>query len=140
MNKFTLFLALFSTSILCGLSCQNQKSVNTKTVYESKAQSMLLPALEFKKQWENSKNIAHLVDVRTADEFKSGTLLGALNIDFQKNDFETNLQKLDKTKTLFIFCQKGGRSAKAHNIAQKIGFQQIIEMDGGYEAWLANTL
>jgi len=30
----------------------------------------------------------------------------------------------------------GGRSAKAHKIALNAGFKQVVEMDGGYKAWL----
>ena len=94
-----------------------------------------MASAEFKKQYETATNPKQLVDVRTAEEFQAGTLSEAVNIDCKKDNFESELQKLDKNNKLFIFCQRGGRSADAHKIALKAGFQQVIELEGGYEAW-----
>ena len=53
-----------------------------------------------------------LVDVRTPDEYKEGHLPNALNIDFLDENFEANIQQLDKTRPVIVYCQRGGRSAK----------------------------
>lgn len=77
----------------------------------------------------------YLIDVRTKEEFEAGALPDALNIDFNGDDFEAQLAKLDKSKTAFIYCQAGGRSASACKVAEKMAFKAVFDMDGGYGAW-----
>ena len=90
---------------------------------------------EFRKMTE-SKIIVQLVDVRTKEEFDSGHIGGAYNIDFYESNFKANIDKLDKTQTLFIYCRSGGRSAQASELIKTMGFKEIIDLDGGYMNWI----
>ncbi len=127
MSKITFYIFAI---LLFYAACQSKKT-NANT--QAGQSSSLLAVEEFSKQCLGQS--AHLVDVRTPSEWAEGTLPAALNIDYNNPNFEPELQKLDKTKTLCIFCQVGGRSAKAHKIALNLGFKQVIELDGGYKAW-----
>ncbi len=79
-----------------------------------------------------------ILDVRTADEFNSGYLKGAKNIDFYSNDFEKQLLTLDKSKTIMVYCLAGTRSAKAADILKKNGFQNVYSLKGGIVKWRLN--
>ena len=96
----------------------------------------LLPVAEFRKQVEATPN-AQLIDVRTPAEVAQGALPNAKNVDFRAPNFKEELAKLDKTKPLYIYCQRGGRSASAAQVANELGFQHVIDMEGGYEAYTA---
>ena len=48
------------------------------------------------------------------------------------SSFESNIQKLDKTKLTLIYCQSGGRSAKALSKMKDLGFTNVLELEGGY--------
>ncbi len=76
-----------------------------------------------------------LIDVRTAGEYNGGTIGVAENIDFISSDFKTEIGKLDKTKKTLIFCQSGGRSGKAGAIMEQMGFEQVVDLSGGYGNW-----
>ena len=76
-----------------------------------------------------------LVDVRTPVEYEGGTIAHAVNIDFHADDFEAQITKLDKTKDLYVFCAKGGRSAAGAKKCKKLGFKMTYDLDGGYTAW-----
>lgn len=76
-----------------------------------------------------------IVDVRTAEEFKDGHLHGAKNIDFMSDDFAAKLAKLDKTKPTLVHCQGGGRSTRALPAFAKLGFTEVIHLDGGFAGW-----
>lgn len=95
-----------------------------------------LDGQEFKKQFSADKN-AVLLDVRTADEFQSGTILSAKNIDVMASDFNAKLSKLDKSKTYFVFCRSGNRSGNAVNIMKKEGFN-AFNLVGGIGAFPKN--
>ena len=96
----------------------------------------LLPVAEFLKRVEATPN-AQLIDVRTPAEVAQGALPNAKNIDFRAANFKEELLKLDKTKPLYIYCQRGGRSASATQVANELGFQNVMDMEGGYEAYTA---
>lgn len=76
-----------------------------------------------------------LVDVRTPKEYKQGHLKGAVNIHLYEQDFVTQINKLDKTKPVYVYCKAGGRSAEAVEIMKVQGFKNIVELDGGTDSW-----
>lgn len=86
---------------------------------------------EFKKVLAENPD-CQLVDVRTKPEFSVGTIEGAQNIDYLASDFETKIQELDKDKLTLIYCQAGGRSSKALSKMRKLGFKNVLELEGGY--------
>lgn len=77
-----------------------------------------------------------ILDVRTAEEFNSGHLAGAINADYNQTDnFSAYLDTLDKNKTYFIYCRTGNRSGKATQLMADKGFASVINLDGGIVAW-----
>ena len=80
---------------------------------------------------------AVVLDVRTPQEFATGRLRAdARNINFYDADFRAQLAQLDKTKTYLIYCRSGNRSGKARAMMRAMGFRDVVELDGGVNAWL----
>ncbi len=77
-----------------------------------------------------------LVDVRTSEEFAQKHIANAKNINISGNSFEKELGALDKSKPLYVYCLSGGRSGKAADWAQKNGFKEVYNLDGGVLAWM----
>ena len=78
---------------------------------------------------------AILIDVRTPEEFGTGHLKGADNIDFKAADFIEKISQLDKSKHYVVYCGSGKRSGKATAKMDELGFATIIDVDGGIGAW-----
>lgn len=76
-----------------------------------------------------------ILDVRTPKEYQSGHIENAVNMHVYDKDFEQRADKLDKDKTVYVYCKLGGRSAEAVEILQKKGFKHIVELEGGMDAW-----
>ncbi len=81
---------------------------------------------------------AVILDVRTPDEFADGSLPNAININYNDDQFESNIKKLDVKKTYFVYCLSGGRSASAVGNMRKSGFNMVYELKGGIMAWKKN--
>ena len=82
------------------------------------------------------KNDVIVLDVRTADEFKSGHIEGAVNIDvLDSTTFLNRIAKLEKDKTYLVYCRSGKRSANASTIMLNNGFSSLYNMKGGILAW-----
>lgn len=80
---------------------------------------------------------AKIIDVRTPEEFNEGCISGAVNIDYNGANFESELANLDKNETYLIYCLSGNRSGKALDKMHELGFKNIFHLDGGIKAWQA---
>lgn len=76
-----------------------------------------------------------LVDVREESEFAAGHLPGAVHIG--KGVIERDIEvKVPETATpLVLYCGGGFRSALAADVLQKMGYTNVISMDGGWTGW-----
>ena len=90
-------------------------------------------AKEFKVLIEAGKGL--LLDVRTPNEVASGKIEGATNLDFYGSTFKADLDKLDKTKAVYVYCRSGNRSGKAMKQMKDLGFTQVYNLMGGYSNW-----
>ncbi len=87
-------------------------------------------SIEFKASYFKYRGL--LLDVRTPMEFNEGHIENAKNIDISNVNFESELDKLDKEQTVFVYCAIGVRSTKAANMLRKKGFKHVFDLDGGY--------
>jgi rhodanese-related sulfurtransferase len=90
---------------------------------------------EFKEKFTATPG-AVLVDVRTPGEYRSGSIKGAINIDFMSPDFQREFLKLSKSKQYFLFCRSGGRSGQACAMLAGEGYT-VYNLDGGIGEWPA---
>ena len=77
-----------------------------------------------------------ILDVRTEEEFESGYIKGALNMDIRGGpDFLDSIESLDKSKSYFLYCRSGARSGQACQLMSQMGFSALYNLDGGVLAW-----
>ena len=76
-----------------------------------------------------------ILDIRTPEEFKSGHIKGATNINFNDKEFSGKISKLDKSKTYIIHCAAGGRSGRACEQIKTLDFKNMLHMKEGFSAW-----
>ncbi|QDU21643.1 rhodanese-like domain-containing protein [Urbifossiella limnaea] len=76
-----------------------------------------------------------LVDVREESEFAKGHLPGAVHLG--KGVIERDIEKTvpDAAAPLVLYCGGGFRSALAADAIQKMGYTNVISMDGGWSGW-----
>jgi phage shock protein E len=77
-----------------------------------------------------------IIDIRTPQEYSSGHIDGAINIDFYAPDFAQQLERLDKVAAFSIYCRSGSRSGKALDIMKNLGFTNVADLQGGYSSLL----
>lgn len=131
MKKITIALVL-TVSIIGWSQLNSFEAVNQ--IEQSEKTVKRVSKKEFKEKLAKLEDV-QLIDVRTPGEFKGGTIKGAKNIDFRSENFETEISKLDKSKPVMIFCQAGGRSARALTQFEELGFTFVLELEGGYGNW-----
>ena len=80
---------------------------------------------------------AMLLDVREPAEFDMGHLPDAVHVPRGLLEFMVgNHPKLqDMNQTMVIYCKNGGRSTLATDLLQKMGFNNIHMLAGGFDNW-----
>ena len=116
-------IILFVTCIFT-IICKSQSNANFITIPVSE---FAIKLKEFPK--------AQLVDVRTSGEFAAEHIDNAQNINWNSDDFDAKIQKLDKNQPVFVYCKMGGRSAKASQKMNQLGFTKIYNLEGGFLKW-----
>ncbi|MGB5385923.1 MAG: rhodanese-like domain-containing protein [Eudoraea sp.] len=77
---------------------------------------------------------AVLIDVRTPEEYAEGHLDNAVNINWYDENFMNEFKTVEKDKTIYVYCKKGGRSASAAEMLNSAGYTEVIDLQGGYDA------
>lgn len=81
-----------------------------------------------------------VLDVRTPEEFESGHVEGAININYHSETFVEELNKLDKNKSYLVYCRTGRRSGDTVGIMTRQGFGELYRIDGDISGWKSQNL
>jgi len=105
------------------ISCKDSTEAEIKVVSPEEMQTLM--------ELED----VQLVDVRTAKEHNEEYIVNSQNIDFSSPTFDEDINKLDKTKPVILYCKSGQKSAKCGKKLKEAGFIKIYELEGGISKW-----
>jgi rhodanese-related sulfurtransferase len=112
LKSFFVVTVLFLTPVLVASSCESESEVGQSSA-------------ETTEQTEPKNSV--IIDVRTAGEFKSGAIAGAINIPLDA--LANRLDLVRDYDEIIVYCQSGARSARATQLLKNAGFVNVI--DGG---------
>jgi len=114
--------------IICPIGCD---------IADSKGVIKLVTVEEFKEL--DALRDVQLLDIRTPEEYKSGYIEGYRNMDYLSDTFKEEMETLDKSKPIVIYCRSGGRSGRCATLMLEIGFKEIYDLEGGIIQWKAEN-
>jgi glyoxylase-like metal-dependent hydrolase (beta-lactamase superfamily II)/rhodanese-related sulfurtransferase len=78
-----------------------------------------------------------VVDVREESEQAAGTIENAILLPRGMLEFKIDsIDALaDKSAAVLVYCRSGGRSALATSTLQQMGYENVVSLAGGYQAW-----
>jgi rhodanese-related sulfurtransferase len=76
-----------------------------------------------------------LIDVREDNEWAAGHAAGAIHLSkgIIERDIETSVP--DPATKMVLYCGGGYRSALAADALRRMGYRDVISLDGGWRAW-----
>lgn len=89
------------------------------------------------KRWLDAGEDFHLIDVREESEWSRGHLPSAEHLSKGTIERDVESKFPDKQAKLVLYCGGGFRSALAADNLQKMGYANVISMDGGFRGWQA---
>ena len=133
-------------------ACQNQPTQNpTLNSYENK-DALVAAAKEvikeisiedFKSMYDGEDYFV-LIDVRTVAEYDAGYIPGAANVPRGKLEFDIAKEEVwdemglyipEKSDPIVLNCRSGGRSALAAKSLMELGYDNVLSLKGGWNAW-----
>jgi len=120
-----IFLAVCCSTMI--FACSSPQTNEMSLLNSEQAHSML----------QENKDLV-LLDVRTPEEYASGHISGASNLNYYEN-FESQLSQLDKNQKYLVYCAVGGRSGQAAKLMKQKGYQ-VFDLEGGVKAWNSEGL
>jgi rhodanese-related sulfurtransferase len=109
--------------VLSFCSCANETQTEIRVISPEEMQTLL------------ELDDIQIVDVRTPEEYETGFINNSQNIDFKSPTFDEDINKLDKTKPVILYCRSGGRSARCSEKLKDAGFVKIYDLEGGITQW-----
>lgn len=105
-----------------------------KLVQDAKARVKECSVADVRKRLDAGEKL-FLIDVREESEWAAGHLPGAVHLGkgIIERDIETKVP--DPNAELVLYCGGGFRSALAADNLQKMGYTNVISMDGGFRVW-----
>jgi rhodanese-related sulfurtransferase len=106
-----------------------------KIVNDAKSRIKEWNVHETKKRLDAGEKMV-LVDVREESEWARGHVAGAVYLG--KGVIERDIEQRipDTSATIVLYCGGGFRSALAADNLQKMGYKNVISMDGGWKGWV----
>ncbi len=84
------------------------------------------------KELDQKKGIV-VLDIRTNKEYEQGHIPGSVHV--QLSEIGDKVKKLKKDKELLVYCQNGNRSIWAIQRLMGMGYRNLYNLKGGYNAW-----
>jgi sulfur-carrier protein adenylyltransferase/sulfurtransferase len=115
---------LIDYEAFCGVPAHDRGVINTAVPD--------INPVELKEQLERGASI-ELLDVREDIELQISQLPGARHIAL--DELPRRLAELDRSQEIVVYCRVGVRSASAVETLQKAGFEKVMNLRGGINAW-----
>ncbi len=112
-------------------------AIHTAWAQATKATSDAITFDTFVAKLQAASPNPQLLDVRTPEEYKISHLKGAVNLSLTNDaDVQKYIDKLDKTKPVFVYSINNGRSGVLVKKLQAQNFKEAYELPGGISKWI----
>jgi molybdopterin/thiamine biosynthesis adenylyltransferase/rhodanese-related sulfurtransferase len=76
-----------------------------------------------------------VLDVREPDEYEQGAIPGALHLPRGHLEGQVEGKVADKSRPIIVHCASGFRSAFAAKTLQELGYEDVVNLAGGFNRW-----
>ena len=139
MRIFIVVLIIFITLGGCSRQDTTVKSVDD---YKAEATSSVVSYNTQQALALVNDDSVIFVDVRESDEIAmGGTIEGAVHVPRGVLEFyidpksSMHMDLFSSGKKVIFYCQGGGRSVLATKLAQDMGMENVVNLEGGFRAW-----
>lgn len=134
------------------VSCQSEQKEAANIIIFEDSDALVAAAKEviteisvedFKTMYDGDEYFV-IIDVRTVAEYDAGYIPGAVSITRGTLEFNIGKEEVwddlglyipEKTDPIVVNCRSGGRSALAAKALMELGYENVLSLNGGWNAW-----
>jgi rhodanese-related sulfurtransferase len=125
--------ALLGGALVVGASCSSGDEQSSPTTTADRPSAELVDPAAFEQRIDEPDVVT--INVHTPDE---GSIAGTdLAIPFDQIEASDELPD-DRSTPLAVYCRSGNMSAEAVDDLATLGYTDVIELDGGFDGWVAS--
>src|SRR5262245_51994188 len=94
---------------------------------------------ELKRRLDGGEPVT-VIDVRDPDEYRDGFIEPATNISRGFLEFRIGAAAGDLATPIVLYCQTGLRSMLAAKALHDMGYQHVVNLQGGFQRWAQSGL
>lgn len=121
MNRFLVILCFVAT--VFSYSCMNHAENEIQVITAEELQEL------------SEINDVQLVDFNAPLKQEEALIEDSQNIDYLSPSFEQDLEKLDKSKPVIVYCESAKHNAKCKEKMKEAGFVKIYDLDSTIAKW-----
>ncbi len=129
------FILIIGTTLLATVACTGNANPEATTEQIVEQQEVIVDVTVEQFKTLLVEEGGTILDVRTPEEWAEGSIANAEKMNFYDDNFASQVESLDKTKPVFVYCKLGGRSSSAAEVLEQNGFSKVYNLDGGITAW-----
>ena len=134
MKRIALILSVVAMVVLFTVPPLTAADMTAKQLVEDAKKDICeVSVSEAKDLFDKGGNL--FLDCRTSKEYKMGHVPGAVNIPRGLLEFKIDKQIPDRETAIIMYCKTGGRGCLATCTLCKMGYKNVKNMDGGWQAW-----
>ncbi|MBO8126566.1 MAG: sulfurtransferase [Firmicutes bacterium] len=104
-------------------------------VAEAKGKITQISPMELQMRLEMGEKLL-VIDIRNKEEFLAGHIPGAVNVTRDLLEFKIADLVPDPETEFVVNCKSGGRSSLAAEQLVRMGYTNVLNLDGGMKAWM----
>jgi rhodanese-related sulfurtransferase len=131
-ERLTILIPVLVLALIVG--CAAQKPMTTEEMVAEAKESVCQVTVSEAKELLDQGGYLFL-DCREPKEYKMGHVPGAMNIPRGLLEFKIANKVPDKNTKIVMYCKKGGRGCLAACTLCRMGYENVMNMDGGWLAW-----
>lgn len=132
------FLGLIGFVSIVAISCgtpTNTNNATTNQVEQTKVEVKNVSVMQLHDALQTDGQ-TNVLDVRTPGEVSEGHVEGSINADINGNSFDSDVQGIDKSAPVYVYCRSGHRSMMASEKLIEMGYTDVRNVKGGFMAWM----
>ena len=132
-ERLAILIPVLVLALLVGVCAAQQAMTSKEMVAEAKKSICEVSVSEAKGFLDKGGYL--FLDCREPNEYKMGHIPGALNIPRGLLEFQIANKVPDKSTSIVMYCKTGGRGCLAACTLCRMGYEKVMNMDGGWLAW-----
>ncbi|MBA4336168.1 rhodanese-like domain-containing protein [bacterium] len=135
MNKIIITVVSVFTLSIVMTGCANEETKTIQPTQSTETNTQEISAVLTHEKIQNNEQVK-IIDVRAPEEYNEQHISNSTLVPLDSLSSEiANVENLNKSDEIIVYCRSGRRSMEAYKILNSLGYTNVKTMVGGINEW-----